>query len=76
MIRKAQRVLKGGLPMAALHTLHLAAVQLLANGAVIPQIVKHYRDSYSIRWVPAVLSKPVRELLEKLDAILPRDVFY
>lgn len=60
---------------AALHTLFYAALHLLANGAVVPQVFQHFDKSYAIRWLPAMLSKEVRSLMEKLDTILPPDVF-
>ncbi|MDZ4668452.1 MAG: DEAD/DEAH box helicase [bacterium] len=60
---------------AALNTLLQFAVHLLANGAVVPQIVKQPGGKFSIRWLPAMLSKQVRELVAKLENILPPDVF-
>lgn len=60
---------------AALHTsLHLA-LQLTANGAIIPQIVQLPNKEYSIRWLPALLSKKVAKLCNELENILPPDVF-
>ncbi|HRN54937.1 MAG TPA: DEAD/DEAH box helicase [Agriterribacter sp.] len=60
---------------AALHTLFYAALHLLANGAVVPQLFRHFDKSYAIRWLPALLSKEVRNLMESLDKILPPEVF-
>ncbi|MBN2166883.1 MAG: DEAD/DEAH box helicase [Marinilabiliaceae bacterium] len=60
---------------AALHSaLHLA-LQLTANGAIIPQIVQLPNKEYSIRWLPALLNKRVKKLCNDLDEILPPDVF-
>ncbi|MDR1023921.1 MAG: DEAD/DEAH box helicase family protein [Prevotellaceae bacterium] len=58
--------------VAALHTLLLYAVNLAANGAVTPQIVKFDGEQYHIRWLPAVLSSEVRALTEKLEPLLPQ----
>jgi uncharacterized Zn finger protein/superfamily II DNA or RNA helicase len=38
-------------------------VNLIANGAVIPQIVKLDNKSYRVRWLPAVISKDVEQLI-------------
>ncbi len=61
---------------AALHTtLHLA-LQLVANGAIVPQVVQLPGKEYSIRWLPALLSSDVRKLVEELNTILLPDLFY
>ncbi len=60
---------------AALHTtLHLA-MQLAANGAIVPQIVQLPGKDYFVRWLPAMLSKKVKKLVDELDDMLPPDVF-
>ena len=60
---------------ASLHTILHFSVHLLANGAVIPQIVGLENKEYAIRWLPAMLSKDVRHLVERLETILPPDIF-
>ena len=60
---------------ASLHTVLHFALQLVANGAVIPQIVQLPDKQYSIRWLPALLSKEVKKLADELKIILPPDVF-
>jgi len=60
---------------AALHTMFYVALHLLANGAIVPQIVTRPDKDYIIRWLPAMLSKDVRELVNKLQQILPPDIF-
>ncbi|KAF5270836.1 hypothetical protein FQR65_LT17774 [Abscondita terminalis] len=52
-------------------TLHLTA-----NGAIIPQIVVKPNKQYGIRWLPALISKDVKALTEKLSDILPPDIFW
>lgn len=59
---------------ASLHTVLQFAVHLLANGAVTPQIVQLQNKEFAIRWLPAMLSKEVRFLVERLQEILPPDV--
>ncbi|MDR0687853.1 MAG: DEAD/DEAH box helicase [Prevotellaceae bacterium] len=58
--------------VAALHTLLLYSVNLIANGAVTPQIVRLGSKQYHIRWLPAMLSSDVRSLTEKLEPLLPQ----
>ncbi|MFW5851626.1 MAG: SNF2-related protein, partial [Bacteroidota bacterium] len=60
---------------AALHTAIHLALQLTANGAIIPQIVQLPNKKYSIRWLPALLSEKVAKLCDELEQILPPDVF-
>ncbi len=60
---------------ASLHTILHFAIHLLANGAVVPQIVQLQNKSFSIRWLPAMISKDVRILVEELELILPPNVF-
>lgn len=60
---------------AALHTVLNFAIHLLANGAVVPQIVALPDKNFSIRWLPAMLSKEVKNTVEKLESILPPNVF-
>lgn len=59
---------------ASLHTLFQLVIHLLANGAVTPQIVMLTNKHYSIRWLPAMISKDVRQLVDKLTEILPPDI--
>ncbi|MDR3365394.1 MAG: DEAD/DEAH box helicase [Prevotellaceae bacterium] len=55
----------------ALRALLLYSVNLIANGAVTPQIVASGSGKYYIRWLPAMLSGEVRALTEKLEPLLP-----
>ncbi len=60
---------------ASLHTaLHLA-IQLVANGAIVPQVVQLPGKSFTIRWLPALLCKEVKKLVDELEDMLPPDVF-
>lgn len=42
----------------ALHQALFCALHLLANGAVVPQIVK-VADKFDIRWLPAMIAAEV-----------------
>lgn len=60
---------------ASLHTaLHLS-LQLVANGAIVPQIVQLPDKTFAIRWLPALLSKEVKKLVEVLEQMLPPGIF-
>ena len=60
---------------AALHSVLHLAVHLVANGAVVPQIVQLKSKAFVIRWLPAMLCKEVRQLTEKLADIVPPGIF-
>lgn len=60
---------------ASLHTIFNLALHLTANGAIVPQIVVKPNKLYAIRWLPALISKDVRTLAEKMSEILPPDIF-
>jgi len=60
---------------ASLHSTFYLALHLLSCGAVVPQIVRMPDKKYTIRWLPAMLSKDVRELTDKLQNILPPQIF-
>ncbi|MCC6600618.1 MAG: SWIM zinc finger family protein, partial [Crocinitomicaceae bacterium] len=60
---------------ASLHTVFHFALHLLANGAVVPQVVQRPGKDYFIRWLPAMLSKEVKGLVEKLEELLPPKIF-
>jgi SNF2 family DNA or RNA helicase/uncharacterized Zn finger protein len=60
---------------AALHSALQLAIHLIANGAIVPQVVQLQNKLYNIFWQPAMLSKQVKSLIEKLDDMLPQHVF-
>lgn len=60
--------------VASLYTAVQLSINLLANGAVIPQIVRLDSRLYHVRWLPAVISKQVRALLEQLGKIYGNDL--
>lgn len=57
--------------VAAIHKVFFAALHLVANGAIVPQIVKLENKSFAIRWLPAMIDNRVKLLVEKLAQILP-----
>ena len=57
--------------VAALHKLLLAALHLLANGAVVPQLVQLENKDFYIRWLPALIDNRVKVLVNRLVNILP-----
>ncbi len=61
---------------ASLHSIYQLSLHLLANGAIVPQIVQLPNNSFSIRWLPATISKEVKELIEQIIPCVPPDIFY
>lgn len=57
----------------AAHQALFCALHLLANGAVVPQIVR-VGGSYDIRWLPAMIADEVRHVVTDLDSVLPDDL--
>ena len=57
--------------VSAMHQALFCALHLLANGAVIPQIVKLNVGSYAIRWLPAIIDNEVAQVMKSLDGIIP-----
>jgi hypothetical protein len=62
--------------VAALRSSLLMALNLLANGAVVPQLVRLKDDSFCIRWLPAMLSREVKTPVEKLGTMLPEGLLF
>jgi SNF2 family DNA or RNA helicase/uncharacterized Zn finger protein len=60
--------------VAALHKLLFASLHLIANGAVVPQIVQLENKKFYIRWLPALIDNRVKALCSKLRSILPPDL--
>jgi SNF2 family DNA or RNA helicase len=60
--------------VAALHKTLFAALHLLANGAVVPQIVQLENKKFYIRWLPALIDNRVKALCSRLKTILPPDL--
>ena len=57
--------------VAALKQCLMCALNLLAHGAVIPQIVKLGNNSYDILWTPARIDKAVADIMQKLQENCP-----
>ena len=58
--------------VAAMHQALLFALHLLANGAVIPQIVQLKIGAYAIRWLPATIDQEVVLAMLSLESIMPQ----
>ncbi len=58
--------------VGALRSSLLLALNLLANGAVVPQMVQLDNGSFTIRVLPALISKEVKALVDKLQETLPQ----
>lgn len=62
--------------IVALRTTLLLGLNLLANGAVVPQIVQCADGRYDIRWLPALLSKEVKLLVDQMQQSLPENLVW
>jgi uncharacterized Zn finger protein/superfamily II DNA or RNA helicase len=60
---------------ALLQTALQLSVHLVANGAIVPRIVQLQDKTYSIRWLPSMLSKEVKKLVNRLDQMVPPEAF-
>lgn len=60
--------------VAALKQSLMCAVHLLANGAVVPQLLRLSDKSYCVRWTPATIDEQVKTILLRLETWLPRDM--
>lgn len=57
--------------VSALYRLLILSVHLIKNGAVVPQLLRMHDNSYSIRWIPAMLDEKTRTLVRKTEAMVP-----
>ena len=64
----------GDLPqeLAAMHSLRLMALHLLAQGAVVPQVYAIDSHTMGLRWCAAELDATVHRMLAQVAAALPR----
>ena len=60
--------------VASLHKFLFAALHLMSNGAVVPQLVQLENKKFYIRWLPALIDRRVKDLFYKLKTILPNDI--
>ncbi|MCP5228866.1 MAG: DEAD/DEAH box helicase [Candidatus Accumulibacter sp.] len=57
--------------LAALQALRLLALQLLARGAVVPQVFVLKGQEVGLRWLPAILDPAVHALMRRVQEGLP-----
>jgi hypothetical protein len=60
--------------IASMHKIMFAAIHLVSNGAVVPQIVQLENKRFAVRWLPAIIDSRVKHLVEKLTVQLPPDL--
>ena len=60
--------------VASLHKFLFAALHLMFNGAVVPQLVQLKNKKFYIRWLPALIDSRVKGLFYKLKTFLPNDI--
>lgn len=57
--------------VAAFYKIVFASAHLIANGNVVPQLVRLENRDFVIRWLPATIDSQVRFLIERLVEMLP-----
>ncbi len=62
------------LSIASLHQILMAAIHMIRNGCVIPQILSLPKEKHIIRWLPAMLDKEVKIVVQSLAHIMPEDI--
>ena len=53
--------------VAVVRQMLTAALQLLANGAVVPQIVKLANGAFAVRWLPAIIDGEVAQIVKNVE---------
>lgn len=60
--------------VAVTHQMLMAALHLLANGAVVPQIVRLANGAFAIRWLPAMIDDEVAQVVRNIDTCLSQTI--
>jgi SNF2 family DNA or RNA helicase/uncharacterized Zn finger protein len=58
----------------ALYNVFYFSMYLVKNGAIMPQLLETSKQTYRIRWLPAIINADVKELFNKIQNILPPDL--
>jgi SNF2 family DNA or RNA helicase/uncharacterized Zn finger protein len=58
----------------ALYNVFYFSMYLVKNGAIMPQLLETSKQTYRIRWLPAIINADVKDLFNKLKTILPPDL--
>ena len=62
--------------VACMHIFYHSAINIISTGAIVPQIYLRKDKQYAIRWLPATISSGVRDVISRLETIIPEDLFY
>ena len=64
--------------LKGLYFLNRLANKLLANGAIIPQLLraKLKKEHHLVRWIPATLNEDVAKIAAQVRAVLPTELLY
>ncbi len=60
--------------LVALHTVYKLSLKLVAEGAIVPQLLSVDKKRYSVRWLPALLNEQVKAQYDILARIIPPDM--
>lgn len=61
---------------AAMHALFQLSLQLLSNTAIVPQVIRTPNKEFRVRWLPAMIHKEVRFLVNQTIDMLPPGSFW
>lgn len=59
--------------LIALHTAYRFALKLIAEGAIVPQLLAASKDEYILRWLPALLNEQVKAQYDIFEQLVPDD---
>ncbi len=71
---EAKNLLNYPPPIIALQIIYLFSLNLLKQGAIVPQIFKIKENEFKIRWLPAMLNESVKKIFGQVSQITPPDV--
>ncbi len=60
----------------ALRTIYFFALNLVKNGAVLPQLIETGEKTYLIRWLPATINESVAAIFKQIHSLLPPEILY
>ncbi len=60
----------------ALRTIYFFTLNLLKNGAVLPQLVETGEKTFAIRWLPATINESVATIFKQLHSLMPPEILF
>jgi SNF2 family DNA or RNA helicase/uncharacterized Zn finger protein len=60
----------------ALRTVYFFSLNLLKNGAVLPQLVETGEKTFAIRWLPATINEAVATIFKQIHSLMPPGILF